>query len=163
MVWALRDRLRGHARADLATSPLHMKAGAVSRRRLQEDGHHGWVSRRGTLPPSISLRTPIERAQTTCDSGRARSHTTIGPLAAGASSAHLSAPGAVRPFVDLQRSRHRWMRLSTEMDILERQGLNRSHTATANFVLLICSHSIPILGSTASITEFVRVWGSIKR
>ena len=51
MVWALRNGLRGHARAELATSLLHILAHLylylVEDRR--QDGHHTCVSRRGVM------------------------------------------------------------------------------------------------------------------
>ena len=75
---ALRDRLRGHARSVLATSLLHILTYThlylVEDRR--QDGHHTGVSGRGIMPPPIPLGALIERAQTTCNSGRTRSLTT---------------------------------------------------------------------------------------
>ena len=41
----------------------------------RQDGHHAGVSRRGVMPPSTPLGALIERAQTTCHSGRAHSLT----------------------------------------------------------------------------------------
>ena len=72
---ALRDRLRGHARAVLDTSLLHIQADLYLVDDRHEDGQHAGVSRRGMPPPSISLGARIERAQTTCNSGCARSQT----------------------------------------------------------------------------------------
>ena len=73
---ALRDGLRGHARAVLATSLLHIQAHLYLVDDRREDGHHAGVSGRGIMPPPIPLRALIERPQTTCDSGRAHSLTT---------------------------------------------------------------------------------------
>ena len=72
---ALRDGLRGHARAVLATSLLHIQAHLYLVDDRRQDGHHAGVSRRGVVPPSTPLGALIERAQTTCHSGRARSLT----------------------------------------------------------------------------------------
>ena len=73
---ALRDGLRGHARAILATSLLHILTHLYLVDDRRQDGHDAGVSRRGVMPPSTSLGALIERAQTTCHSGRARSLTT---------------------------------------------------------------------------------------
>ena len=76
VVWALRDGLRGHARAVLATSLLHMLAHLYLANDRHEDGRGARVSGRGIMPPPIPLGALIERAQTTCNSGRTRSLTT---------------------------------------------------------------------------------------
>ena len=76
VVWALREGLRGHARAVLATSLLHIQAHLYLVDDRREDGHHAGVSGRGIMPPPIPLGALIERAQTTCNSGRTRSLTT---------------------------------------------------------------------------------------
>ena len=73
VVWALREGLRGHARAVLATSLLHIQAHLHLVDDRREDGHHAGVSGRGIMPPPIPLGALIERAQTTCNSGRTRS------------------------------------------------------------------------------------------
>ena len=73
---ALRDGLRGHARAVLATSLLHIQAHLYLVEDRRQDGHDADVSRRGVMPPSTPLGALIERAQTTCNSGRTRSLTT---------------------------------------------------------------------------------------
>ena len=73
---ALRDGLRGHARAILATSLLHILTHLYLVDDRREDGHHAGVSGRGIMPPPIPLGALIERAQTTCNSGRTRSLTT---------------------------------------------------------------------------------------
>ena len=75
VVRALWYGLRGHARAILATSLLHIKAHLYLVDDRHEDGHHTGVSERGIMPPPIPLRALIERPQTTCNSGRARSQT----------------------------------------------------------------------------------------
>ena len=75
MVWALRNGLRGHARAVLATSLLHIHAHLHLVDDRDEDGHHISVSGRGIVRPPIPLRALIERPQTTCNSGRARAQT----------------------------------------------------------------------------------------
>ena len=72
---ALRDGLRGHARAVLATSLLHIQAHLYLVEDRRQDGHDADVSRRGVMPPSTPLGALIERARTTCESGRARSLT----------------------------------------------------------------------------------------
>ena len=72
---ALRDGLRGHARAVLATSLLHIQAHLYLVEDRRQDGDHADVSRRGVVPPSTPLGALIERARTTCESGRARSLT----------------------------------------------------------------------------------------
>ena len=72
---ALRDGLRGHARAILATSLLHMLTHLYLVDDRRQDGHDAGVSRRGVVPPSTPLGALIERAQTTCHSGRAHSLT----------------------------------------------------------------------------------------
>ena len=64
MVWALLDGLRGHARAVLATSLLHMLAHLYLADDRHEDGHHAGVSGRGIMPPPTSLGALIERVQT---------------------------------------------------------------------------------------------------
>ena len=73
---ALRDGLRGHARAILATSLLHILTHLYLVEDRRQDGHHTGVSGRGIMPPPIPLGALIKRAQTTCHSGRARSQTT---------------------------------------------------------------------------------------
>ena len=73
---ALRDGLRGHARAILATSLLHILTHLYLVDDRRQDGHDAGVSRRGVVPPSTPLGALIKRAQTTCHSGRARSQTT---------------------------------------------------------------------------------------
>ena len=74
---ALRDGLvRGHARAELATSLLHILAHLYLVEDRRQDGDHADVSRRGVMPPSTPLGALIERAQTTCESSRAHSLTT---------------------------------------------------------------------------------------
>ena len=73
---ALRDGLRGHARTVLATSLLHIQAHLYLVDDRRQDGHHAGVSRRGVMPPSTPLGALIERAQTTCHSGRAHALTT---------------------------------------------------------------------------------------
>ena len=75
MVRALWDGLRGHVRAVLATSLLHMNAHLHLVDDRDEDGHHISVSGRGIVPPPIPLRALIERPQTTCNSGHARAQT----------------------------------------------------------------------------------------
>ena len=72
---ALRDGLRGHARAILATSLLHILTHLYLVDDRRQDGHDAGVSRRGVVPPSTPLGALIERAQTTCHSGRAHSLT----------------------------------------------------------------------------------------
>ena len=44
MVWALRNGLRGHSRAELATSPLHILAHLYLVEDRRQDGHHTCVS-----------------------------------------------------------------------------------------------------------------------
>ena len=73
---ALRNGLRGHKRAELATSLLHILAHLYLVEDRRQDGHHACVSRRGIVPPSIPLGSLVERAQTTCHSGRAHALTT---------------------------------------------------------------------------------------
>ena len=73
---ALRDGLRGHARAILATSLLHILTHLYLVDDRRQDGHDAGVSRRGVVPPSTPLGALIERAQTTCHSGRAHALTT---------------------------------------------------------------------------------------
>ena len=85
---ALRDGLRGHARAILATSLLHILTHLYLVDDRRQDGHDAGVSRRGVVPPSTPLGALIERAQTTCHSGRARSHR---PLAGPWQQAHFVA------------------------------------------------------------------------
>ena len=68
---ALRDGLRGHARAILATSLLHILTHLYLVDDRRQHGHHGGMSRRGNPPLSTPLGVLIERAQTTCESGRA--------------------------------------------------------------------------------------------
>ena len=52
MVLALRDRLRGHARAVLDTSALHIQADLYLVDDRHEDRHHALGVEGGTLPPS---------------------------------------------------------------------------------------------------------------
>ena len=54
MVWALRNGLRGHARAVLATSLLHIHAHLHLADDRDEDGHHVSVSWRGIVRPAGS-------------------------------------------------------------------------------------------------------------
>ena len=75
LVRALWGGLRGLARAVLATSLLHILTHLYLVDDRRQHGHHGGMSRRGTLPPSIPLGALIERAQTACENGRARSLT----------------------------------------------------------------------------------------
>ena len=75
IILALRDGLRGHARAALATSLLHIQAHLYLVEDRRQHGHHGGMSRRGNPPPSTPLEVLIEGAQTTCESGRAHSLT----------------------------------------------------------------------------------------
>ena len=75
MVRALWGGLRGLARAVLATSLLHILTHLYLVDDRRQHGHHGSMSRRGNPPPPIPLVVLIEGAQTTCDSGRARSLT----------------------------------------------------------------------------------------
>ena len=49
MVWALRNGLRGHARAELATSLVHILAHLYLVEDRRQDGHHTCVSRRGVM------------------------------------------------------------------------------------------------------------------
>ena len=64
VVWALRDGLRGHAHAVLATSLLHMLAHLYLADDRHEDGQDAGVSGRGIMPPPTTLGAPIERVQT---------------------------------------------------------------------------------------------------
>ena len=73
---ALRDGLRGHARAVLATSLLHIQAHLYLVDDRRQDGHHAGGSGRGIMPPPILKGALNERAQTTSNSGRARTQTT---------------------------------------------------------------------------------------
>ena len=55
-------------------------------------------------PPSIPLGARIERAQTTCNRGRARSQSRSGALAAGSWNAHRFAAGAHWATVERRQS-----------------------------------------------------------
>ena len=102
MVRALRDRLRGHARAVLENSLLHIQAHLVSRCGLQEVGHHAGVPRRGLPPPSALLGARIRRAQTACIVALGASSVLVRPTEAGTSRTqrgvedHCSPPGKPR-------------------------------------------------------------------
>ena len=85
MVRALGDRLRGHARAVLENSLLHIQAHLVSRGGLQEVGHHAGVPRRGLPPPSALLGARIRRAQTACIVALGASSVLVRPTEAGTS------------------------------------------------------------------------------
>ena len=69
---ALRDRLRGHARAVLDTSLLHIQADLYLVDDRHEDGQHAGVSRRGMPPPLVLLGARIKQAKTACNDERAR-------------------------------------------------------------------------------------------
>ena len=56
MVWALRGRLHGHARAVLATSLLHILAHLYLADDRHDDGQDGGMSRRADAPASTSSR-----------------------------------------------------------------------------------------------------------
>ena len=97
MVRALGDRLRGHARAVLENSLLHIQAHLVSRCGLQEVGHHAGVPRRGLPPPSALLGARIRRAQTACIAALGASSVLVRPLAARRICCSEPVPGAYQP------------------------------------------------------------------
>ena len=73
MVWALRDRVRGHARAVLDTSLLHILAHLYLVDCLHELSQHIGIEGRKPHPSAIPSRRLIEPAWKTCNNGHARS------------------------------------------------------------------------------------------
>ena len=128
----------GHARAVLATSLLHIHAHLHLVDDRDEDGHHISVSGRGIVRPPDTVESTH---RTTPDDLQQRPRACSDHVRATGSKRTLS--GRVRTRCDevvrrhMPQSRYPQMHHSMQIDILERQGLNRSHTATANFVLLI--------------------------
>ena len=159
MVRALWGGLRGLARAVLATSLLHILTHLYLVDDRRQYGHHGGMSRRGTLPPSIPLGARTHRASP--DGLRERPR---------ALSDQMRCPGSrrmecahVRTWCDLVIRRP--MTKSVPLDApLDGDGHNGASSAqsvahrdsdfcASEFVLLI-------LAQTPSISEFVRVRGN---
>ena len=95
VVWALREGLRGHARAVLATSLLHIQAHLYLVDDRREDGHHAGVSGRGIMPPPMLLRVGRTHRESPNDLQQ-RPHALFD---------HLRAPGNKRTLLLPVRSR----------------------------------------------------------